>query len=150
MYEHIFIFQIQQYKILCDQALMECNKKNENVLQDAISALPHTQQESVRACFNASRRKGPTGRRYTTEWIYECLLMRIKDKKLYQHIRNHQILTIPSISTINSYLKHYGGCFGFQSATLDLMKAKSVNLEPNERRGEYKYNQHDLKSVTKT
>jgi len=97
--------------------------------------LPKAQQEAVRACFEAAKRKGPSGRRYTAEWVYECLLMRIKDRKLYEHIRSHGILVLPCASTMRGYLRHYGGTFGFQPQTLELMKIKAEELDPNKRRG---------------
>jgi len=119
--------------------MLQCKKKSEAAVNEAIASLPQAQQEAVRACFSAAKRKGPSGRRYTTEWIYECLLMRIKDKKLYDHIRKHEILVMPCTTTMNGYLRNYGGCYGFQPQTLELMKTKSVDLEPNKRRGKYKH-----------
>ncbi|XP_052123807.1 uncharacterized protein LOC127749500 [Frankliniella occidentalis] len=128
--------KVRKYKVRLQNMQAECEKKNEDVLQSAISKLPPAQQEAVKACFNASKRKGPSGNRYTAQWVYECLLMRNKDKKLYNHIRVHQILALPTLSTINGYLRNYGGCFGFQPQTLQMLAEKTADLKTRQRRGQ--------------
>ncbi|KAK3919871.1 Transposable element P transposase [Frankliniella fusca] len=127
--------KIQKYKIKLDNMQAECQKKNETVLNEAVGKLPKAQQEAVKACFDASKRKGPSGNRYTAQWVYECMLMRIKDKKLYNHIRVHQILPLPTVSTINGYLRNYGGTYGFQPQTLQLLAEKTEGLKSRQRRG---------------
>ncbi|KAK3932004.1 Transposable element P transposase [Frankliniella fusca] len=92
--------------------------KAQSLTRSKLNLIEKAQQEAVKACFAGSKRKGPSGRRYTAEWIYECMLMRIKDKKLYYHIRDNEILVLPAVSTINGYLKHYGGAYGFQPQVL--------------------------------
>ncbi|KAK3920712.1 THAP domain-containing protein 1 [Frankliniella fusca] len=118
------IAKVKKYKRRIEHVIRQCQAKDESVLAEAISKLPAAQQEAVKACFSASKRKGPSGRRYTAEWVYECMLMRIKDKKLYNHIRKHEILVLPATSTINGYLKHYGGAYGFQPQVLDMRQKK--------------------------
>ncbi|KAK3933106.1 Transposable element P transposase [Frankliniella fusca] len=121
--------KVHRYKFRVENAIRECEKKNEVVLAEAISQLPSVaQQEAVRACFEASKRKGPSGRRYTVKWVYECMLMRIKDKNLYNHIRRHEILVLPNTTTINRYLKHYGGTYGFQPQILEMLKKKKDQI----------------------
>ena len=104
--------------------MFQIQKMKEEALKEAIATLPPAQQQAVTACFEAAKRKGPTGRRYTTEWVYECMLLRIKDKKLYNHNRDREILPLPCLSTINGYLKHYGGAYGFQPQMLEMLKKK--------------------------
>lgn len=62
--------------------------------------------------------------------------MRIKDKKLYNHIRVHNILCLPCTSTINGYLRNYGGAYGFQPQVLEMLKEKTADMDVNLRRGE--------------
>ncbi|KAK3931680.1 Transposable element P transposase [Frankliniella fusca] len=131
----LIMFQIKKYKVQIESAIRECEQKKETVLQEAIEKLPPAQQEAVKACFDASKKKSPSGRRYTTEWVYECMLMRIKDKKLYNHLRNHQILCLPCTSTINGYLKHYGGAYGFQPQILEMLKKKTEGMSSKSCRG---------------
>lgn len=114
---------------------MECSKKKKEVLEEAIKTLPEKQQEAVRCCFEASKRKAPSGRRYTIEWVYECMLMRIKSPALYQHIRDREILPLPCNSTIRGYLSNFSGAYGFNPSTLKVMKEKSQEMAPEKRRG---------------
>lgn len=71
--------------------LEEMRAKNANVadetLEEKISSLPRKQQASVRACFQAAKQTSKKGMRYNQEWILECLLMKLKSPRLYQHIR---------------------------------------------------------------
>ncbi|KAK3929284.1 B-cell CLL/lymphoma 9-like protein [Frankliniella fusca] len=122
------IAKVKKYKRKVEHLIRQCQAKDETVIAEAISKLPAAQQEAVKACFAASKRKGPSGRRYTAEWIYECMLMRIKDKKLYNHIRRHEILVLPATCTINGYLKHYGGAYGFQPQVLEMLKKKTADM----------------------
>lgn len=55
-------------------------------LEKCISRLPPKQQASVRQCFEASRRASRKGMHYNQEWILECILMKMKSRRLYQHI----------------------------------------------------------------
>lgn len=98
-------------------------------MNDAISKLPINQQLPVQACFTASKAKNIKDLRYTTQWVYECLLLRIKSKKTYNHLRNHNILTLPCIDTLNRYIQAIKGCYGFQENTFKLLKEKSAKFE---------------------
>ncbi|KAK3933052.1 Transposable element P transposase [Frankliniella fusca] len=61
--------------------------------------------------------------------------MRIKNKQLYNHIRVHQILPLPTVSTIYGYLRNYGGTFGFQPQTLQMLAERTGGLKTGQRRG---------------
>ncbi|KYQ49678.1 hypothetical protein ALC60_11248 [Trachymyrmex zeteki] len=74
----------------------KCAQANTQAVEDVISKLPINQQLSVQACLTTSKAKNSKGIRYTTQWVYECLLLRIKSKKTYNHLRNHNILTLPT------------------------------------------------------
>lgn len=63
------------------------------------------------------------------------MLIRIKSRKTYKHIRIHNILTLPSVETIRKYLKHTKGVYGFQPSTFTCLKEKSKHININERRG---------------
>ncbi|XP_076301975.1 uncharacterized protein LOC143220123 [Lasioglossum baleicum] len=75
----------------------ECSRCNENVIREMIKELPQTQQLAVEACFAAAKCKNKKGMRYAIEWIYECILLRIKSTKTYNHLRSRNILTLPSV-----------------------------------------------------
>lgn len=123
-----------------EEAVQECSKKKKDVLEEAIQNLSKNQQEAVKTIFDCSSKKGPSGRRYTIEWVYECMLMRIKSPALYQHIREHDILPLPCNSTIRGYLKNYSGAYGFQPSTFQMLSKKAEELDEAKRRGEFKKN----------
>ncbi|XP_077277352.1 uncharacterized protein LOC143905672 [Temnothorax americanus] len=68
--------------------------------------------------------------RYTNEWIFECLLLRIKSSKTCKHLRAHQILSLPCIDTLNEYIKAIKGVYGFEETTFEVLKKKVKNMDP--------------------
>ncbi|KAH9377120.1 hypothetical protein HPB48_008277 [Haemaphysalis longicornis] len=78
---------------------------NESVASTAFeqknSGLPRKQRLAVRTCFKAASRKSSRGMTYDKLWVLECLLMRMKSPQLYEHIRRHQITTLPSKSCLD-------------------------------------------------
>lgn len=58
-----------------ESAKKKCAAVREDVLTKAISALPEEQQEALKACLAAAKVKSARGRRYTLNWVYECLLL---------------------------------------------------------------------------
>ncbi|XP_074093766.1 uncharacterized protein LOC141524021 [Cotesia typhae] len=52
-------------------------------------------KEAVRACFQAAKVKNKKQRRYTIEWVYECLMVLIKGPAVYEKLRTRQILPLP-------------------------------------------------------
>lgn len=115
----------------------KCSKCNEKVIEDVILKLPHSQQLAVQACFAATKLKDKKGIRYSNEWIYECILLWIKSAKTYNHLRSRNILTLPSIKTLNRYIKNIKGCYGFQMSIFEMLKKKTANMESNDVRGIY-------------
>lgn len=113
----------------------KCTQCNEKIIEETISKLPQNQQLAVQACFAAAKLKDNRGIRYSNEWVYECILLRIKSAKTYNHLRSHNILTLPSSETLNRYIKIVKGCYGFQSSIFEILKKKTANMEPNDVRG---------------
>nr|XP_042912361.1 uncharacterized protein LOC107448041 [Parasteatoda tepidariorum] len=71
---------------------------------------------------------------YTSQWIYECLLLKINSTKAYNHLRNHQLLKLPSPATLYRYLRNVKGCYGFQSSIFKCLEGKSkVMIMANKR-----------------
>ncbi|CAD6240905.1 GSCOCG00008992001-RA-CDS [Cotesia congregata] len=102
-----------------------------------ISLLPKQQQITVRMCFENSKRKGPTGRRYEVEWIYECLLIRMKSTCTYNMIRARNIIPLPTIDTLSRYIqKISSSIFGFLPETFKVLKEKGLSMAPGDRIGQ--------------
>lgn len=114
---------------------LKCAKTDEEVLKKAIEKLPESQQAAVNACFKASKVKSKKGMRYTNPWIYECLLLIIKSRKAYNHIRSHNILAVPSVETLNRYIKVIKGSYGFNDEIFDVLTQKTSEMEPDKVRG---------------
>ncbi|XP_029347789.1 uncharacterized protein LOC107885227 isoform X1 [Acyrthosiphon pisum] len=66
----------------------QCAEASAKSIEEAIIEMPENQQEAVRTCFAAAKKHNVKGNRYTINWIYECLLIRIKSKKVYEHLRS--------------------------------------------------------------
>jgi len=73
------------------------NMIKEEKIDEIIKDLPQTQNEAIKMCFKASLVKSRKGIRYTNNWVFECILMKIKSPALYQKMRREQILPLPSL-----------------------------------------------------
>ena len=58
-----------------------------------------------------------------------------KNKKAYIHLRSHNILALPTINTLNKYIKDFSPSYGFDPALFAMLKKKSLAMKPEERRG---------------
>lgn len=78
-----------------------------------------------------------TGVNYTKEWIVEWLLMRIKSPVLYKHLRNNKILALPTIRTMNNYIRGDETDCGISKGVLNGLKIKldGMRLTEKERHG---------------
>lgn len=110
-------------------------KIEEKSLEKHLEMLPGPQQENVRACLQAAKAKTLNGCRYTRKWIYECLLLKIKSTATYNHLRNHKILALPSITTLRRYLRNMKPQYGFQDQVFNVMRKKANHMPMAERRG---------------
>nr|XP_054922932.1 uncharacterized protein LOC129382775 [Dermacentor andersoni] len=90
-------------------ALKNLQEKNmaikETFFERKLKELPKKQQSAVRACFEVSRRKSNRGYCYNKEWLLECILLRMKSARLYEHLRSHNILVLPSRVCLQRYMK---------------------------------------------
>lgn len=62
--------------------------------------------------------------------LSECVLLKIKNRGAYVHIQRHRMMALPSLSTINWYLRRLKPVYGFQSGTFEVMKKKAAQLSP--------------------
>ncbi|XP_077489525.1 uncharacterized protein LOC144100442 [Amblyomma americanum] len=99
------------------------------VLEAKISGLPPKQRLAVKACFEAASRKSTRGMRYDQLWILECILMRMRSPQLYEHLRQHEIMALPSKSCLAKYLQGFKSTFGFNSSVFSALKEKTRKME---------------------
>ena len=89
----------------------------------------------VSACINAAKRKGPTGNRYEIDWIYECILMRIKSPSLYRSLYFGKKMPLPSRCQLNRYMKKIKPVFGFQEPVLEVLEKKTEDWPDRNKHG---------------
>ncbi|XP_075540088.1 uncharacterized protein LOC142574996 [Dermacentor variabilis] len=109
--------------------------KPEEVLRAQIETLPLKQRECVMHCFSAAKKKNAKGNIYSKDWILECILMKMKSAKLYEHLRRHNIISLPSNSTLKRYLRLYKSAFGFSHKVLNQLKLRTKHMSSMNRRG---------------
>lgn len=113
-----------------------CAAVDKDVLARHIAELEEPQRKTVLACFAAATAKNKKGRRYTLEWIYECVLMRIKASSLYDSMRERNILPLPCKYTLNKYIHRItSSAFGFPQAVFDCLRVKASGMSAAARRG---------------
>jgi len=83
--------QAQKYSILLGNAQNDMKNVIATMVADIIKDLLDAQKEIVKACVMAANTK-PKGRRYSPEWVYECILMRIKSPSLCRRMQREKTL----------------------------------------------------------
>ncbi|XP_074111324.1 uncharacterized protein LOC141535347 [Cotesia typhae] len=120
---------------LIDEQKLKCAAVESKVIEKAVADLPEIQQKAVQACFDFAKLKNSKQRRYDIEWVYECLLMRIKSPAVYERLRERQILPLPCKDTLNSYIQKLDSAFGFPKAIFDTLSYKASRMEAPSKRG---------------
>lgn len=122
-------------KQIIEEERQKCANASKTVIEKEILNLPPIQQENVRACFAAAKLQNSKQRRYTVEWVYECLLIRIKSAAVYERLRSRQILPLPCKDTLQKYIQKLDSAFGFSEALFETLKLKGSRMEVNTKRG---------------
>ncbi|CAD6236683.1 GSCOCG00008235001-RA-CDS [Cotesia congregata] len=125
----------------CSSKLRDIQRKTKTIYKGEfnkkLSLLPKQQQITVRMCFENVNKKGPTGKRYEVEWIYECLLIRMKSTCTYNMIRARNIIPWPTIDTLSKYIgKISSSIFGFLPETFEVLRKKASSMAPEEKIGQ--------------
>lgn len=80
-----------------DEVIFQVKEENEVIeeatLLEKIGQLLPKQKAAVIQCFEAATRKSPKGMRHNPEWLLECIIMRIKSPRLYEHIQREKNLS---------------------------------------------------------
>lgn len=100
----------------------------QNCIEEHIQNLPSSQQEAARNWFATAIIKNPHNRRYSMAWIYDCILLRIKSRTTYEHMRKTNLLPPPCVDKISRYLRQIKGRYGFQDRVFQILKLKSQTL----------------------
>ena len=111
------------------------NNIEDNLVEEIVKSLPEEQKEIVRMFMKNSKLLNSKSARYTLKWMYECLLIRIKSPKTYEHLRNHKLLPLPCAKTLQKYLSAMDSAYGFNTTLFEMLKVKSKEMHECERRG---------------
>lgn len=122
--------------------MKECALRKDSLVAEAIENLPTAQKLAVQECFSAAKKAGKRGRRYTLDWVFECLLMRIKSPTLYEHIRKKDVLPLPTQTTLLHYLSSFDVGFGFKKETFEALRKKASCMSMQQRRGNLRIIKH--------
>ena len=119
----------------------KCARMKEEEIDELVKGFPPRWEMAIRACISAAKAKTANGRRFTTNWIYECQLLRIKSLGLYKKMLRDNFLPLPSLRTLQRYMKKLKPAYGFQTNVFELLKEKSQHMPEAERHGELNNNQ---------
>lgn len=109
-----------------------------------LKGLSRKQKMQVQACFEASTRKGTNGMKFEQEWILECIVMHMKSPRLYEHIRKHKVMVVPSPSCLQSYIRRYKSGYGLSEKVLAAVPMKAENINARHQHGIFIINEIKL------
>jgi len=116
----------------------ECAKlSGTQVIEEAVKNLnlDDNMKENIINCIQVAKAREPNGRRYTQKWLYECILLKIKNSGTYEHIIRHHLMPLPCISTIQRYIRKLKPAYGFQEGVFRILKEKSGGINNMEKEG---------------
>jgi len=129
--------QIKTLKIDINNLMNKCKTLKIEKIEEIVKDLSPKQKEAVRTIFKASSVKSQKGMRYSNDWVYECILMKIKGPALYKKIRRDNILPLPSLSTLQRYIQQLQPSYGFQESVFKMIKEKAKYIPNFEKHGIY-------------
>lgn len=62
------------------------------------------------------------------------MLIRIKSRKAYEHLKKHKILALPSIDTLNRYIHKMDSVYGVHKSIFELLNKKSSEMSLEQRK----------------
>ncbi|KAL1469413.1 hypothetical protein MTO96_041061 [Rhipicephalus appendiculatus] len=73
--------------------------------------------------------------RYKKEWIYDCLLLKVKSTAVYNFLHENGFLPLPNPRTLYGYLRSLKADFGFDASLFAVLREKLQGVPERERRG---------------
>lgn len=127
--------KLSRYEDNMKKLKQQSEELEENVLENRLKDLRPKQRLAIMQCFQGARRKSAKGMKYNPEWLLECMIMRIKSPRLYEHVRREGILLLPSRSCLKVYMRKYKSGFGFNSMVLAGIAEKTKSMDEFKRHG---------------
>ncbi|KAG0420934.1 hypothetical protein HPB47_003154 [Ixodes persulcatus] len=91
--------------------------------------LPKAPEPSPHPFSDVTPPKSSRGMTYDKMWVLECVLMRMKSPQLYEHIRRHQIMALPSKSCLDKHMQGFKGAFGFNPKVFSALDQKTKDMD---------------------
>jgi hypothetical protein len=107
------------------------------------------EQMVIKAILKKSECQEKQGIRYDTEWLFQCLLLRVKSPKGYDHLRENGILPLPSHSTIQRLIRGIPGSFGLNDFSIDAIGRNLSGKEKYLRKGSLIWDEMSVKKALK-
>ncbi|KAH7958552.1 hypothetical protein HPB49_002537 [Dermacentor silvarum] len=86
-------------------------------------------------CLMKANAKSATAVRYKKEWLYDCLLLKVKSTAVYTFLQENGFLPLPTPRTLYGYLKSLKADFGFDASLFAVLREKLQGVPERERRG---------------
>lgn len=77
--------------------------------------------------------------RYSLEWIYDALLLKIKSTAVYTFLMENNYLPLPDPRTLRTYIGKLDANFGFNPNLFGLLKEKLKDTPEREHKGMCRY-----------
>ncbi|KAH6937540.1 hypothetical protein HPB50_001683 [Hyalomma asiaticum] len=65
---------------------------------------------------------------YNVEWIVECIMMKMRSPKLYEHLRKEAIMVLPGRTCLRRYLQRFEGGFGLSANIFNALTEKTKRM----------------------
>ncbi|KAH8022092.1 hypothetical protein HPB51_021815 [Rhipicephalus microplus] len=77
-------------------------------------------------------------------WVLECVLLRMRSPKLYEHLRKQKILVLPSRTCLQRHVRNFKSGFGFNDTVFKALSAKTESMDVCSRHGGIIFNKLKL------
>ncbi|KAG0442530.1 hypothetical protein HPB47_015674 [Ixodes persulcatus] len=88
--------------------------------------------------------KSSRGMEYDMQWVLECISMRMKSPQLYEYVRRHKILALPSKSCLDKHMQGFKSTFGFNASVFSALEKKTRDMDDFSRHGGLVYDEIKL------
>ncbi|XP_049272436.1 uncharacterized protein LOC119397179 [Rhipicephalus sanguineus] len=84
-------------------------------------------------CVMKANARSSKAVRYKKEWLYDCLLLKIKSTCVYTFLHENGYLPLPHPRTLYTYMRHLKAEFGFDETLFRILKQKLQGMPERER-----------------
>lgn len=145
-------FTIKKLKEELKQFEEKLETLTEEKVEDHITRLKicSAQAMVLREIIKIAKYKSKHGRRYSSDWLLTCMLMRIRSPGMYEFILRNEILPLPSSRTIKRHLSAVKIDVGFDAAFLEAFKKKMARKRDREKYGILVFDEVSVRKGLKT